>query len=204
MDGFNVSVLVNPVMFLNIVEKAKQSQYVSLEALLLDFKWLLHNCNILCNQKRGILLEILWFFSVFFAFTACIFGLGSDKNKKKAEQLLKACKDEMFELEKCTDCYINQFRCNAFTMVCSKPHLLVWAQYTGHPYWPAKVMMSKKKQGPKSLLVHFFGDHTSASISYKDAFLYSKEDPNIWFTDFRDPEFTTAVRVRTYIYYLLK
>lgn len=159
---------------------------------------------IFCVTKSEVFYSRFYDFAQFFVFTACIFDLGSDKNKKKAEQLLKACKDEMFELEKCTDCYINQFRFNAFTMVCSKPHLLVWAQYTGHPYWPAKVMMSKKKQGPKSLLVHFFGDHTSASISHKDAFLYSKEDPNIWFTDFRGPEFSTAVRVRTYINYLVK
>lgn len=131
-----------------------------------------------------------------------IFDIGSVQNKKTAETMLTRCKEAKLESDKCADCFINQHQqvaSDAFKMVCSKPHLLIWAQYDAFPYWPAKIMESKNKHGPKPLLVHFFGDYTETNISYKNAFLYSKEDPNVWCRDRASQAFSKAVRVRAYI-----
>lgn len=53
MDGFDDSLLVNPVNYRNIIEKSKQNEYATTEAVLLDFEWFAHNCTILCHRKQG-------------------------------------------------------------------------------------------------------------------------------------------------------
>lgn len=43
--------LVNPITFAEIVEKGRAKEYANPTSLLLDFKWLRHNCEILYLRK---------------------------------------------------------------------------------------------------------------------------------------------------------
>lgn len=93
------------------------------------------------------------------------------------KHLQKICKDEIFNIETCAECFVkaNTSRDSEwFTSVCSKPHLLIWAKLSGYPYWPAKVMGVFSNV----LNVQFFGDHERAFVPSKDCFLYSQKDPN--------------------------
>lgn len=128
-----------------------------------------------------------------------LFGLGTAKNKRNAQNLLKRCNAEKSEIEQCGDCFINRQQNDAIKMVCSKPHLLIWARYSDYPYWPAKILSSPKIRGQRFLHVHFFGEHNTANIPHEAAFLYSKEDPNDHMegnsTEHRDQDFTNAICV---------
>lgn len=59
-------------------------------------------------------------------------------------------------------------------MVCTEPHIIVWAKKMGFAYWPAK-MISIVGQ---LINVRFFGDHTSVTVPAVDCFLYSNTPPN--------------------------
>ncbi|XP_055326801.1 MYND-type zinc finger-containing chromatin reader Zmynd8-like [Sitodiplosis mosellana] len=154
------SLLINPVSFADIVEKSKRNEYANTHALLLDFKWLCHNCEIL-HSKRV-------------------------KQEKKnlvgtrniARNLLKSAEKEIDLYRKCPECYVNN---NVdIYLVCSKPHLVVWAQFDIYPYWPAKIL--NIYDASRTLEVFFFNDHTSAIVSYDNCFLYCNHDPNDYMT----------------------
>lgn len=93
-----------------------------------------------------------------------------------AKSLLKVCKQEMFDIETCAECYLNANTMvdNWFTEVCAKPHLVLWAKLKGFPYWPAKAMTINAQL----VDVRFFGDHDRAFVPAKDCYLYSRQDPN--------------------------
>jgi len=44
-----------------------------------------------------------------------------------------------------------------FAAICRKPHSIVWAKLSGHPYWPAKVV--RYDQHKNMIDVRFFGTH---------------------------------------------
>lgn len=90
--------------------------------------------------------------------------------------LLKASKQEMFDIETCAECYSNaNTKADTwFTEVCTKPHLILWAKLKGFPYWPAKAMTVNVNL----VDVRFFGEHDRAFVPVKDCFLYSRQDPN--------------------------
>ncbi|XP_055326800.1 MYND-type zinc finger-containing chromatin reader Zmynd8-like isoform X2 [Sitodiplosis mosellana] len=166
-NGYTTSKhLINPITFHEILEKTKNAEYSSANEFLLDFKWLQHNCYILKNYCKK-----------------------DDKDAKKAygetlekaKVLFKHCEDEVRDLRLCGDCYIRGDQEDAFISVCSEPHLVLWAKYATYPYWPAKLF--KIHEGRKPLEVYFFKEYNSARVSYEDCFLYSKGDPNIYFTD---------------------
>ncbi|XP_031628627.1 protein kinase C-binding protein 1-like [Contarinia nasturtii] len=71
--------------------------------------------------------------------------------------------------ETCIDCCQNFITDeeNCFVMVCTKPHLLVFAKFCKYPLWPAKVM----KVEENLVRVEFFGDHKEADIPSEDCFL---------------------------------
>lgn len=107
--------------------------------------------------------------------------------------LLINVEKEMESLQKCADCYVNN-NIDAF-LVCSKPHLLLWAQYDIYPYWPVKILSIN--EASKTLEVFFFNDHTSADVSYENCFLYMNEDPNNYITDQYKDDIKKAMEVRS-------
>lgn len=94
-----------------------------------------------------------------------------------AKNLLKVCKQEIYEIDTCHECYLNANteKDNWFVEVCSRPHIILWAKLKGFPYWPAKAMGYSSEKGVD---VRFFGDHDRAYVPVKDCFLYSRSDPN--------------------------
>lgn len=113
--------------------------------------------------------------------------------RNNAKTLLNRCLDEVSNLKNCVDCYIHQEEQNPIEMVCSKPHLVLWVRFGGHPYWPAKLL--KIEKGQKPIEVQFFGDSTGASVAYADCLLYSTSDPNIWCSDRKKEAFFKALVV---------
>lgn len=111
--------------------------------------------------------------------------------------LQKFCKDEIFNIETCAECFVKSNSKNDngwFTKVCAKPHLLIWAKLSGYPYWPAKVMGLYDDV----LGVQFFGEHERAFVPAKDCFLFSREDPNpVQPKTFRQQKFLSCVAEAT-------
>lgn len=107
------------------------------------------------------------------------------------KKLLKICKNEILKIEYCGDCYKNRVEPNYFTLVCSKPHPLLWAKFDKYPYWPANLISVKENH----LYVQFFGDHTAEDIPYNKCYMYSKEDPNEWCTTQEKDKFQKSVDV---------
>ncbi|XP_031636681.1 protein kinase C-binding protein 1-like [Contarinia nasturtii] len=87
------------------------------------------------------------------------------------EALLDWCKRDVNSIQTCPDCFENYFvdEKNYFTMVCTKPHLLVFAQLENYPAWPAKVM----KVEENVVNVEFFGDHTEDDVPFEKCYLYT-------------------------------
>lgn len=113
-----------------------------------------------------------------------------------AKKLVDASKYEISDLKGCRDCYINRGDEDLFLEVCSKPHLLLWVRFGGHPYWPAKLMNIGK--GPRPIEVQFFGEWSQADVTSSSCLLYSSGDPNedLWCSDVKRNKFNKAVNVR--------
>lgn len=96
------------------------------------------------------------------------------KNFKFSENRdhLETVEDLIRQIEKrCYDCYLNEYNEeNWFTMVCSKPHCVVWAKVNEGPFEPAKVMSVNEQN---EVHVCFFGDHQNAIVPADKCFLYS-------------------------------
>lgn len=110
------------------------------------------------------------------------------------------CIEAIEELRPCGDCYVFFEKIKSevvdINIVCSKPHLIVWAQCGEYPYWPAKVARIEKTKFP--VRVHFLGHNSEAPVTYSNCYLYSKEDPNEYFTDEYKERIKTAVEVSLY------
>lgn len=107
-----------------------------------------------------------------------IFYLFLEHNKHLGiiKSLMKICRQELNEIETCSECYYNaNTRKDWFIAVCNKPHILLWAKLKGFPYWPAKGM-GINSNGLAD--VRFFGEHDRAWVPVRDCFLYSEKDPN--------------------------
>lgn len=104
------------------------------------------------------------------------------------------CKKEIDEIKLCGDCYMNREKPAGFTLVCSKPHLLLWVKFKQYPYWPAK--LTKARDDSNLVEVYFFGDHTIATVSCSSCYLYSEEDPNQCLLNQNKKEFDKAIDVR--------
>lgn len=101
-----------------------------------------------------------------------------------AKLSVKICKQEMYEIETCHECYYNaNTKKDWFAEVCSKPHILLWAKLKSFPYWPAKAMVTNSAQ---LVSVRFFGDHDRAWVPVKDCYLYSFKDPNTFIKNKRN------------------
>lgn len=73
----------------------------------------------------------------------------------------------------CPECYIEN---NVHVLLaCSRPHLVVWAQFEDYPIWPAKVLNIDK--ATETLEVLFFtAEYSTAKVSCDDCFLYHDKD----------------------------
>ena len=52
---YTSKLLINTIQIEDIVEKSKRKKYANTHALLLDFKWLYHNCQILYSSKWWVI-----------------------------------------------------------------------------------------------------------------------------------------------------
>ncbi|KAF4528266.1 hypothetical protein B566_EDAN014156 [Ephemera danica] len=138
--------VVNPMDLSQLERNVRRKQYGSTEAFLADTKWILHN--------------------------SIIFNTCQAKLTSAARSILKACKQEMAEIENCPDCYLNAHtrKESWFIEVCRRPHMLVWAKLKGFPFWPAKAMKVNKEA---AVDVRFFGAHDRAWVPLRDCYLYS-------------------------------
>lgn len=166
IDGFNSSnyddfgrVVQYPIALQDIQQKIHNGDYRTPEEFTTDFKWILHNCYIYFSTcytpptEMGAILKI-------------------------AKSLLKTCKQEMGQIETCSECYANaNSKKNWFVEVCDPPHVLLWAKLKGFPYWPAKAMAVN---GATLVDVRFFGAHDRAWVPVKDCYLYSQHNPNVY------------------------
>lgn len=136
---------VQPSHLNQIIHKVKHSEYRSTRAFLSDIKCIHHNVHNK-NDENGI---------------------------KAADLLLSFTMEEMLSIDTCADCHLNaNLHPNTwFTMVCTKPHLLLWAKLSGFSFWPAKLLST---QGEK-VCVRFFGhEHGRANIPARNCCLYLK------------------------------
>lgn len=113
-----------------------------------------------------------------------------------AKIILKICKQEMYDIETCPECYFNANirKSSWFVEVCSRPHILLWAKLKGFPYWPAKAM---GLNAAALVDVRFFGDHDRAWIPIRDCYLFSEADPNPQTNKFKRHSIADSLKVRT-------
>ena len=110
-----------------------------------------------------------------------------------AKDVLNCIDAEILFIKKCAECYIEAVKRNpkqSFTMVCTEPHLIVWARLGGFSYWPAKLMSATEHM----VNVRFFGDYTHADIPANNCYLYSKSSPKD--PRYKSSQYRAAVEVR--------
>lgn len=56
--------------------------------------------------------------------------------------------------------------------------MIIWAEASNCPYWPAKLMKSFMKDDELHVNVRFFGDYTVYNVPASNCFLYSKNRPD--------------------------
>lgn len=83
---------------------------------------------------------------------------------------------KIYCLKICSQCYDHKKQ--PFTMLCEQPHMIIWAEASNCPYWPAKLMKSFMKDDELHVNVPFFGDYTVYNVPASNCFLYSKNRPD--------------------------
>lgn len=118
--------------------------------------------------------------------------LENHEKAKIASALLKYFDEEIAKVKVCAECYLNaQTNSDWFEMVCSKPHLIIWAKIAQSAiYWPAKVMSIVED---KFVKIHFFGDHAQAKVPAANCLLFSEIYPNQKSVTYA--EYTSALKV---------
>ncbi|GFX22287.1 protein kinase C-binding protein 1 [Trichonephila clavipes] len=142
---------------------------------IIDFGVLLDNLN-----KKVHYTKIPEFYSdtkYFFHNCAIMFGANSEE-ARAAEQLRKLFKKELLDLEACHDCYYRLYcdepgDLHPFVRLCNPSHDIVWAQLTGHPFWPAKCIKVAKGIAH----VRYFGEHEVSDLPLNKLFHISKSHP---------------------------
>lgn len=92
--------------------------------------------------------------------------------------------NELKEIQKCIDCYyswlMSEYNDDYFTMVCTKPHLLVYVQESkkdGSRWWPAKVL--SVNDDDNKVNISCFGDHLRADYAFDQCLLYSDTEKDL-------------------------
>uniref|UniRef100_A0A1L8DN42 Putative kinase c-binding protein 1 n=1 Tax=Nyssomyia neivai TaxID=330878 RepID=A0A1L8DN42_9DIPT len=144
----------NRVTLGDLKSNIRQKKYKATHEFMTDVKWILHNCYVYYTCVTPFDMNLL----------------------KVVKSLVRVCKQEMNEIETCSECYYNaNTQKDWFVEVCTKPHILLWAKLKGFPYWPAKGMAVN---GTTSVDVRFFGAHDRAWVPIKECFLYSEKNPS--------------------------
>lgn len=100
-----------------------------------------------------------------------LISTGDKKYTTQSKNLVKLFCDEIDSTGKCKECFVNaNLHGNWFSMVCSTPHLVLWAKFASFPLWPCKLM----NVDGNTAYVRFFGDHKHAKIDVQNLFLYSR------------------------------
>ena len=111
------------------------------------------------------------------------FTANHDKTRR-AKDLLETVVAEEDSVKKCLQCHVNAnakvTRFRWFTMVCDRPHLIIWAYRKSYKsFWPAK-MMSINAGQTNQINVRFFGSfHKHENVPVEKCFLYSERNPGI-------------------------
>ncbi|XP_046479068.1 MYND-type zinc finger-containing chromatin reader ZMYND8 isoform X1 [Neodiprion pinetum] len=152
--------VVKPMDLSLLESNVRAKLYGSTEAFMADAKWIQHNC-IVFNTCGGVYTD-------------------TSKLTNAARQIIKAARQEVSEIEACSDCYgharnLPRPQPSWFIEPCRRPHPLVWAKLKGFPFWPAKAMSRINGQGHVD--VRFFGAHDRAWVPIRDLFLYSEDPP---------------------------
>lgn len=136
--------------------------------------------------------------------------------KSAVHSLSELCDRNVNSIKTCAECFEHWLDNpnDYFVMVCSRPHLIVYAKAEGFPYWPSKVLffvkrkkklnfyLKKKKKTfiPKVMSIKgntanvaFFGDHTQADVPVNKCILYAKRNP---IQNARPSEYNNALQVR--------
>lgn len=161
--------LANPIKLTTLKENL--DSYKSLEEYLTDVQWIVHNCAAMYTSKYEIKLidltnELIPHF----------FHSEDHEKCKSARALYDYSITEIKILRKCAECYANANNNpnDWFSLVCRKPHLIIWAKLNTTNYWPAKLMSIDDQ----SVNVCFFGNHTRTTVLAKNCLLYTQENPN--------------------------
>lgn len=105
-----------------------------------------------------------------------------NENLGNLRRLVKFCLQELYDIDVCIECYRNANECGAdwFTLVCTSPHILIWARVGNErKFWPAKAMAVKRTAYHTRIHVRFFGFKArNAFIEPSECYLYSAIDPN--------------------------
>lgn len=128
----------------------KQKAFKTVKHFIDDIKWFQHNCRTI-NAKDNI--------------------------NKLAKELTGCVKEHIEMIRACSECFENSHKYGkkSVTLICSQPHLLLWAKVTGYGYWPAKLMTTNADA--KTVHVRFFGDCTKSVLPACNCLLYSKDRP---------------------------
>ncbi|GAB0100416.1 hypothetical protein DMENIID0001_164560 [Sergentomyia squamirostris] len=148
------SYIKNRISLADLKSNIRQKKYKFTNEFMTDVKWILHNCYVYYTCVRPYDTTLMKF----------------------VKSLVKVCKQEINEIETCSECYYNaNTKTDWFVEVCTRPHILLWAKLKGFPYWPAKGMAVN---GTTSVDVRFFGAHDRAWVPVKECFLYSEKNPS--------------------------
>lgn len=99
-----------------------------------------------------------------------------DERTVAARSLLNFIAKEIQTVRICFDCYSNNnnYPNHGFTIVCTVPHLIIWAKKSASNYWPAKLLSVAGQQ----INVCYFGDHIHAALTAHNCLLYSELSPS--------------------------
>lgn len=162
-ENLEISKLVKIIDFGILLDNInKDVHYTKTTEFYSDIKCMYHNCCI-------------------------IYGANSDQ-ARAAEQMRRHFKKELLDMESCPECYYHLYcdesnEPDPFVRLCDPPHDIVWAQLTGHPYWPAKCLKVVKGIAH----VRFFGEHEISDLPLSKIFHISESHPK-----FKNSKITSA------------
>ncbi|XP_031637195.1 zinc finger MYND domain-containing protein 11-like isoform X2 [Contarinia nasturtii] len=148
--------------------KIKANSYQNFNDLIADFEFVVHKCETLLSDKHN--------------------------KTKYAIKQLGFLKVEIDSVKKCIQCHIHAndivTRPNWFTMVCDRPHIIVWAKQS-KKYLPGKVMCANEQ----GVNVRFFGGTLEYRLNANvhKCLLYSKQSLNNTSTE-QSSEYTKALK----------
>lgn len=105
--------------------------------------------------------------------------IAAPKNSKiqtAADKLVEYVDEDIFSLKTCLECFENAVKSpdTSFTIICNRPHILVWARMENFIFWPAKAMSAANGK----VHIRYFGDHTTGEVKSSLCYLYSEESPD--------------------------